>query len=112
MKVRIIILQIRWCEFHYLFLVKFYISKVFSLELGPQFSFIPSNEDGKNGLIKSSNAVEIAAALGTSFNITRHVGVFTRYNKALTNFKGSDTSVTSESKYKSNNLQLGAYFRF
>ena len=84
-------------------LAKIYLSKSFSLELGPQASFLLSE---KNKLdVSNSNTFDFAIDAGLSFKITKSLFVQGRYVLGL-------TEVSPNAESKNSVLQLSAGLLF
>lgn len=84
-------------------LAKIYLSKSFSLELGPQASFLLSEKDNFDAF--DPNTFEFAVDAGLSFKITKSLFVQGRYVLGL-------TDVSSNADAKNSVLQLSAGLMF
>lgn len=119
-----------WEKYNYLnipVLAKFYLLKIFSLEVGPQFGFML---DGKYREKSGGVAIEydlnndhyrtfdLSLAVGLSVKVTRHMDISARYNIGLTNvnkkyeIREGDVVYTQDKKYKNGVFQAGLGFRF
>lgn len=84
-------------------LAKIYLSKSFSLELGPQASFLLSEKNDFD--LNDANTFEFAVAGGLGFKITKNIFVQGRYVLGL-------TEVSSNADAKNSVLQLSAGLMF
>ena len=84
-------------------LAKIYLSKSFSLELGPQASFLLSEKNDFN--INNSNTFDFALDAGVSFKITKSFFLQGRYVLGL-------TDVTPNADAKNSVLQFSAGLMF
>jgi hypothetical protein len=84
-------------------LAKFYLSKSFSLELGPQASFLLSEKNKFD--TSNSNTFEFAIDAGLSFKITKSIFLQGRYVLGL-------TEVSPNADAKNSVLQLSAGWMF
>ena len=84
-------------------LAKIYLSKSFSLELGPQASFLLSEKNNFNA--SDSNTFDFAVDAGLSFKITKNIFVQGRYVLGL-----SEVSTTAEAKNSVLQLSAGLMF--
>ena len=84
-------------------LAKIYLSKSFSLELGPQASFLLSEKNEFD--LNDANTFEFAVAGGLGFKITKNIFVQGRYVLGL-------TEVSSNADAKNSVLQLSAGLMF
>lgn len=84
-------------------LAKIYLSNSFSLELGPQASFLLSEKNKFDA--KDANTFEFAVAAGLSYKITKNIFVQGRYVLGL-------TEVTSDAEAKNAVVQLSAGLLF
>lgn len=84
-------------------LAKIYLSKSFSLELGPQASFLLSERD--NFDVADPNSFEFAVDAGLSFKITKNIFVQGRYVLGL-------TDVSPNADAKNSVLQFSAGLMF
>jgi opacity protein-like surface antigen len=84
-------------------LAKIYLSKSFSLELGPQASFLLSEKNNFDA--NNSNTFDFAVDAGLSFKITKNIFVQGRYVLGL-------TEVSSNADAKNSVLQLSAGLMF
>jgi len=84
-------------------LAKIYLSKSFSLELGPQASFLLSEKN--NFDLNNANTFEFAVDAGLSFKITENIFVQGRYVLGL-------TEVSPNADAKNSVLQLSAGLMF
>jgi hypothetical protein len=95
-------------------LAKYTITNGLDIEAGPQFGFLLSAEqnlnNGNSSNISSSvKSVDLALALGASYDITKSIGVDVRYNIGLT-----DIHSPSNSNNTLHNavVQIGVYYLF
>ena len=84
-------------------LVKIYLSDSFSLELGPQASFLLSEKNKFDA--RDANTFDFAVAAGLSYKITKNIFVQGRYVLGL-------TEVTSDAETKNAVVQLSAGLLF
>jgi hypothetical protein len=84
-------------------LAKIYLSKSFSLELGPQASFLLSEKKAFN--VNDSNTFDFAIDAGLGFKITKSIFVQGRYVLGL-------TEVSQDAKAKNSVLQFSAGLMF
>jgi opacity protein-like surface antigen len=84
-------------------LAKIYLSKSFSLELGPQASFLLSEKN--NFDVNNANTFDFAVDAGLSFKITKNIFVQGRYVLGL-------TEVSSNADAKNSVLQFSAGLMF
>lgn len=84
-------------------LAKIYLSKSFSLELGPQASFLLSEKDNFNA--SDSNTFDFAVDAGLSFKVTKNIFLQGRYVLGL-----SEVSTTAETKNSVFQLSAGLMF--
>lgn len=84
-------------------LAKIYLSKSFSLELGPQASFLLSEKNDFD--LNDANTFEFAVAGGLGFKITKNIFVQGRYVLGL-------TEVSSNADAKNSVLQFSAGLMF
>ncbi len=84
-------------------LAKIYLSKSFSLELGPQASFLLSEKDKFN--VNDANTFDFAVDAGLSFKITKSLFIQGRYVLGL-------TEVSTNADAKNSVLQLSAGLMF
>ena len=84
-------------------LAKIYLSKSFSLELGPQASFLLSEKNEFD--LNDANTFEFAVAGGLGFKITKNIFVQGRYVLGL-------TEVSSNADAKNSVLQFSAGLMF
>lgn len=84
-------------------LAKIYLSKSFSLELGPQASFLLSEKN--NFDVEDPNTFEFAVDAGLSFKITKNIFLQGRYVLGL-------TEVSPNADAKNSVLQLSAGLMF
>lgn len=84
-------------------LAKIYLSKTFSLELGPQASFLLSEKD--EFVAEDSNTFDFAVNAGLGFKITKSIFIQGRYVLGLT-----EVSTTTQSK--NSVVQVSAGFMF
>jgi opacity protein-like surface antigen len=84
-------------------LAKIYLSKSFSLELGPQASFLLSEKNDFD--VNDANTFEFAVDAGLSFKITKNIFIQGRYVLGL-------TEVSSNAEAKNSVLQLSAGLMF
>lgn len=84
-------------------LAKIYLSKSFSLELGPQASFLLSEKN--NFDLNNSNTFDFAVDAGLSFKITKNIFLQGRYVLGL-------TEVSSNAESKNSVLQFSAGLMF
>lgn len=84
-------------------LAKIYLSKSFSLELGPQASFLLSEKNNFNA--NDANTFDFAVDAGLSFKITKNIFVQGRYILGL-------TEVSSNADAKNSVLQFSAGLMF
>ena len=84
-------------------LAKIYLSKSFSLELGPQASFLLSEKNEFD--LNDANTFEFAVAGGLGFKITKNIFVQGRYVLGL-------TEVSSNAEAKNSVLQFSAGLMF
>jgi len=84
-------------------LAKIYLSKTFSLELGPQASFLLSEKDKFNP--EDSKTFDFSVAAGLGFKITKSIFVQGRYVLGL-------TEVSTAAKSKNSVLQFSAGLMF
>ncbi|MDG1870912.1 MAG: porin family protein [Flavobacterium sp.] len=85
-------------------LAKISLSDAFTLELGPQASFLLSEKD--NFDVNDSKTFDFSVNAGLGFNITKSIFIQGRYNLGLTDTKVSDA------KAKNSVVQLSAGFFF
>jgi hypothetical protein len=95
-------------------LAKYTITDGLNIEAGPQFGFLlsaKSKDNSGNSTNISSNvkSVDIALALGASYDITKMIGVDARYNIGL-----SDINNPGNSNNTLHNavVQIGVYYMF
>lgn len=84
-------------------LAKIYLSKSFSLELGPQASFLLSEKNDFD--VNDANTFEFAVDAGLSFKITKNIFIQGRYVLGL-------TEVTSNAEAKNSVIQFSAGLMF
>ena len=84
-------------------LAKIYLSKAFSLEFGPQASFLLSEKNDFD--VNDSNTFEFAVDAGLSYKITNSIFLQGRYVLGL-------TEVSSNADAKNSVFQLSAGFMF
>lgn len=84
-------------------LAKIYLSKSFSMELGPQASFLLSEKNNFNA--SDSNTFDFAVDAGLSFKITKNIFVQGRYVLGLT-----EVSTTAETKNSVLQVSAGLMF--
>ena len=84
-------------------LAKIYLSKSFSLELGPQASFLLSEK--KNVAANDSNTFDFAVDAGLGFKITKSIFVQGRYVLGL-------TDISQDAKAKNSVVQVSAGIMF
>jgi hypothetical protein len=84
-------------------LAKIYLSKSFSLELGPQASFLLSEKNDFNA--NDSNTFDFAIDMGLGLKVTKNIFVQGRYVLGL-------TEVSSSADAKNSVLQLSAGLMF
>ncbi|HRA74150.1 MAG TPA: porin family protein [Flavobacterium sp.] len=84
-------------------LAKIYLSKSFSLELGPQASFLLSEKNDFD--VNNANTFDFAVDAGLSFKITKNIFVQGRYVLGL-------TEVSSNAEAKNSVLQFSAGLMF
>lgn len=84
-------------------LAKIYLSKSFSLELGPQASFLLSEKNDFDAT--NSNTFDFAVDAGLSFKITKNIFIQGRYVLGL-------TEVSTNAQSKNSVLQLSAGLMF
>lgn len=84
-------------------LAKIYLSKSFSLELGPQASFLLSEKN--NFDVNNSNTFDFAIDAGLGFKITKNIFIQGRYVLGL-------TEVSSAAETKNSVLQFSAGLMF
>jgi hypothetical protein len=84
-------------------LAKIYLSKSFSLELGPQASFLLSEKNEFD--VNNANTFDFALAGGLGFKITKNIFIDGRYILGL-------TEVSSNADAKNSVLQLSAGLMF
>jgi hypothetical protein len=84
-------------------LAKIYLSKSFSLELGPQASFLLSEKN--NFDVNNANTFDFAIDAGLGFKITKNIFIQGRYVLGL-------TEVSSNAETKNSILQLSAGLMF
>lgn len=84
-------------------LAKIYLSKTFSLELGPQASFLLSEKD--EFVAEDSNTFDFAVNAGLGFKITKSIFIQGRYVLGL-------TEVSTTTKSKNSVVQVSAGFMF
>ena len=84
-------------------LAKIYLSDSFSLELGPQASFLLSEKDKFNA--KDSNTFDFGLAAGLGFKITKNIFIQGRYVLGL-------SEVSAEAETKNSVFQVSAGLLF
>ncbi|SHG43433.1 Outer membrane protein beta-barrel domain-containing protein [Flavobacterium fluvii] len=84
-------------------LAKIYLSKSFSLELGPQASFLLSEKNDFD--VNNSNTFDFAVDAGLSFKITKNIFLQGRYVLGLT-----EVSTTAETKNSVLQFSAGLMF--
>jgi hypothetical protein len=84
-------------------LAKIYLSKSFSLELGPQASFLLSEKN--NFDVNNSNTFDFAIDAGLGLKLTKHIFIEGRYVLGL-------TEVSPNAQAKNSVLQLSAGLMF
>ena len=84
-------------------MAKIYLNNTFSLELGPQASFLLSEKDNVN--IEDSKTFDFAVAGGLGVKITKGIFVQARYGLGL-------TEVSTNAKAKNSVVQVSAGFMF
>lgn len=84
-------------------LAKIYLSKSFSLELGPQASFLLSEKNNFDA--SDSNTFDFAVDAGLSFKITKNIFIQGRYVLGL-----SEVSTTAETKNSVLQVSAGLMF--
>jgi hypothetical protein len=84
-------------------LAKIYLSKSFSLELGPQASFLLSEKN--NFDVKDANTFDFAVDLGLGLKVTKSIFIQGRYVLGLT-----EVSTTTQSKNSVLQLSAGILF--
>ncbi|HAT81089.1 MAG TPA: PorT family protein [Flavobacterium sp.] len=84
-------------------MAKIYLSKSFSLELGPQASFLLSEK--KNFVAKDSNTFDFSVAGGLGFKITENFFIQGRYVLGL-------TEVSTDAESKNSVVQVSAGIMF
>jgi hypothetical protein len=95
-------------------LAKYTITDGLDIEAGPQFGFLLSakakdNAGNSTNVSSSIKSVDIALAVGASYDITKMIGVDVRYNIGLT-----DINNPSNSNNTLHNavVQIGVYYMF
>ncbi|MCV9929026.1 PorT family protein [Flavobacterium sp. LS1R49] len=84
-------------------MAKFYLSKSFSLELGPQASFLLSEKNDFN--VKDSKTFDFGLNAGLGFKITDNIFIQGRYGIGL-------TEASKDADVKNSVFQLSAGFMF
>ncbi|MDN3672164.1 porin family protein [Flavobacterium branchiarum] len=84
-------------------LAKIYLSDSFSLEAGPQASFLLSQKNDFD--IKDAKTFDFALAAGLGFKVTKNIFIQGRYGLGL-------TEVSKDAKAKNSVFQLSAGFMF
>ena len=84
-------------------MAKIYLNNTFSLELGPQASFLLSEKDNVN--LKDSKTFDFAVAGGLGVKITKSLFIQGRYGLGL-------TEVSTSAKAKNSVVQVSAGFMF
>lgn len=84
-------------------LAKFYLSDSFSLEVGPQASFLVSEKNDFN--VENAETFDFALAGGLGYKLTKSLFVQARYNLGL-------TDVSREADVRNSVFQLSAGFMF
>ena len=84
-------------------MAKIYLSDAFSLEVGPQASFLLSQKNDFD--VKDAKTFDFALAAGLGFKITKNIFVQGRYGLGL-------TEISKEAKAKNSVFQLSAGFMF
>ncbi len=84
-------------------MAKIYLSDSFSLEVGPQASFLLSQKNDFD--VKDAKTFDFALAAGLGFKITKNIFVQGRYGLGL-------TEISKEAKAKNSVFQLSAGFMF
>lgn len=84
-------------------MAKIYLSDAFSVEVGPQASFLLSQKNDFD--VKDAKTFDFALAAGLGFKITKNIFVQGRYGLGL-------TEISKEAKAKNSVFQLSAGFMF
>lgn len=84
-------------------MAKIYLNKTFSLELGPQASFLLSETENVN--LEDSNTFDFSVAGGLGVKITKSIFIQGRYGLGL-------TEVSTNAKAKNSVVQVSAGFMF
>ncbi|MBF4492719.1 PorT family protein [Flavobacterium sp. JLP] len=77
-------------------LAKFYITKQFTVEAGPQLGFLVSAKQEGNDVKDSFKSVDTGFNFGAGYNFTDNVSVGLRYTVGLSNIADYDVNDTEE----------------
>ncbi|WP_029272292.1 porin family protein [Flavobacterium sp. KJJ] len=77
-------------------LAKFYITKQFTVEAGPQLGFLVSAKQEGNDVKDSFKSVDTGFNFGAGYNFTDNVSVDLRYTVGLSNIADYDVNDTEE----------------
>lgn len=85
------------------FLAKYYLFKGLSIEVGPTFGFLIASKIEGTDVKDSFKTIDVAVAIGTTYELNSGLFFSARYNLGLTNINDFDGS---DIKNQANNIQI------
>lgn len=99
------------------FMFKYYISRVFNIEFGPQFNYALnakiSNDEASLEIGDKMNQRDLTAGFnfGCGLHFSSHFAISARYNLGLTNI-ADESRLFGDGKFKNTVFQLSLAFKF